>query len=301
MSYYLGIDIGGTNLRAALIDKDGKLIQKFKVDNEVIKGPKYNIDKLILGIKERWGSKKIESIGLGCPGPLDIKRGVILVTPNLSSWEYFNIKSYLERAFNLSVEVNNDANVAALSEALLGAGKGKESVYYITLSTGVGGGFIYKGEIIGGANSVAAEIGNMIINDDKYKHANMNYGGVEGQCSGVNIARIASERLGEDVTTKEVFQRAKKEDKICVNVLKEWQVNVAKAISNIITIVDPDVIVLGGSVIINNHEYLNGIIEETKKMVYAGVNVDIRLAQIGDDTGLVGAGLLAQNKYIYKD
>ena len=297
MSYYLGIDIGGTNLRAALIDEDGKIIEKFKVDNEVIKGPEYNIDKLVLGIKERWENKKIKSIGLGCPGPLDIKRGVILVTPNLSSWEYFNIKSYLERAFNLPVEVNNDANVAALSEALVGAGKGKECVYYITLSTGVGGGFIYKGEIIGGANSIAAEVGNMIINDDKYKHSNTSCGGVEGQCSGVNIARIASERLGEDVTTKEVFQRAKEGNKICDNVLKEWQVNVAKAMSNIIVTVDPDVIVLGGSVIINNPEYLYGIIEETKKLVYDGVNVDIRLAQIGDDAGLVGAGLLTKSKY----
>ena len=148
-----------------------------------------------------------------------------------------------------------------------------------------------------GANSIAAEVGNMIINDDKYKHSNMNCGGVEGQCSGVNIARIASERLGEYVTTKEVFQRAKEGNKICDNVLKEWQVNVAKAMSNIITTVDPDVIVLGGSVIINNPKYLCGIIEETKKMVYDGVNVDIRLAQIGDDAGLVGAGLLTKNKY----
>ena len=72
MSYYLGIDIGGTNLRAALIDEDGKILEKFKVDNEVIKGPEYNIDKLVLGIKERWENKKIKSIGLGCPGPLDI-------------------------------------------------------------------------------------------------------------------------------------------------------------------------------------------------------------------------------------
>ena len=294
MGYYLGIDIGGTNLRAALINEKGELVDKFKIENEVLKGPEYNIDKLICTINEKWEKSELKSIGVGCPGPLNIKTGQILVTPNLKTWEYFNLKSYLEEKFNLYVKVNNDTNVAAFSEAMVGAGKGTESVYYMTLSTGVGGGFIYKNEIVGGFNNVAAEIGNMIINDDKYKHENMNYGSLEGQCSGINIARIASERLGREIATKEVFKNAKENDKTCTKVIEEWKINVSKAIANIIMTVDPEVIILGGSVIVNNPEYLQGIIEETKKRVYEGVNVDIRLAEIGDDSGLVGAGFLAK-------
>ncbi|MBN1068104.1 ROK family protein [Clostridium botulinum] len=296
MKYYIGIDIGGTNLRAAILDEKCNLVDKFKISNEVEKGPEYNLDKLILGIKETWADKEIISVGVGCPGPLDIKSGTILVTPNLRTWEYFKLKEYLENKFDLPVFVNNDANIAGYSEAMVGAGKGAESVYYMTLSTGIGGGFIYKGEIVSGFNSIAAEIGNMIINEDTYKHSNMNYGGLEGQCSGVNIARISSEIIGGKLTTKDVFEGAEKGNMELQKMLSEWVINVSKAIANIIVTVDPEVIVLGGSVIINNPSYLNKIKEETQKRVFDGIKINIKLAEIGDDTGLIGAGLLGKLK-----
>lgn len=296
MKYYIGIDIGGTNLRAAILDEECNLVDKLKISNEVEKGPEYNLDKLILEIKERWSDKEIISVGVGCSGPLDIRSGTILVTPNLRTWEYFKLKEYLENKFDLPVFVNNDANVAGYSEAMVGAGKGAESVYYMTLSTGIGGGFIYKGEIVSGFNSIAAEIGNMIINEDKYKHSNMNYGGLEGQCSGVNIARISSEIIGGELTTKDVFEGAEKGNMELQKILSEWVINVSKAIANIIVTVDPEVIVLGGSVIINNPSYLNKIKEETQKRVFDGIKINIKLAEIGDDTGLIGAGLLGKLK-----
>ncbi|NFH91844.1 ROK family protein [Clostridium botulinum] len=296
MKYYIGIDIGGTNLRAAILDEECNLVDKLKISNEVEKGPEYNLDKLILEIKERWSDKEIISVGVGCPGPLDIRSGTILVTPNLRTWEYFKLKEYLENKFDLPVFVNNDANVAGYSEAMVGAGKGAESVYYMTLSTGIGGGFIYKGEIVSGFNSIAAEIGNMIINENKYKHSNMNYGGLEGQCSGVNIARISSEIIGGELTTKDVFKGAEKGNVELQKMLSEWVINVSKAIANIIVTVDPEVIVLGGSVIINNPSYLNKIKEETQKRVFDGIKINIKLAEIGDDTGLIGAGLLGKLK-----
>ncbi|WP_252238225.1 ROK family protein [Clostridium sp. VAP51] len=296
MKYYIGIDIGGTNLRAAILDEECNLVDKLKISNEVEKGAEYNLDKLILEIKERWSDKEIISVGVGCPGPLDIISGTILVTPNLRTWEYFKLKEYLENKFDLPVFVNNDANVAGYSEAMVGAGKGAESVYYMTLSTGIGGGFIYKGEIVSGFNSIAAEIGNMIINEDTYKHSNMNYGGLEGQCSGVNIARISSEIIGGELTTKDVFEGAEKGNMELQKMLSEWVINVSKAIANIIVTVDPEVIVLGGSVIINNPSYLNKIKEETQKRVFDGIKINIKLAEIGDDTGLIGAGLLGKLK-----
>ncbi|AIY79511.1 ROK family protein [Clostridium botulinum] len=296
MKYYIGIDIGGTNLRAAILDEECNLVDKLKISNEVEKGPEYNLDKLILEIKKRWSDKEIISVGVGCPGPLDIRSGTILVTPNLRTWEYFKLKEYLENKFDLPVFVNNDANVAGYSEAMVGAGKGAESVYYMTLSTGIGGGFIYKGEIVSGFNSIAAEIGNMIINEDTYKHSNMNYGGLEGQCSGVNIARISSEIIGGELTTKDVFEGAEKGNMELQKMLSEWVINVSKAIANIIVTVDPEVIVLGGSVIINNPSYLNKIKEETQKRVFDGIKINIKLAEIGDNTGLIGAGLLGKLK-----
>lgn len=156
------------------------------------------------------------------------------------------------------------------------------------------GGFIYKGEIVSGFNSIAAEIGNMIINEDNYKHSNMNLGGLEGQCSGSNIARIASSKLGNKLTAKEVFEGAKEDNSVLSGIIRDWVINVSKAIANIIVTVDPEVIVLGGSVIINNPDFIEDIKVEVKKRVFEGIEVNIKLANMGDDAGLVGAGILAE-------
>ncbi|PRR84052.1 ROK family protein [Clostridium vincentii] len=293
MGNVIGIDIGGTNLRAAILDEKHNLITKFKMDNEVAMGPEYNLGKLIAKIDNEWNDFKVKAIGIGCPGPLDIRNGIIINPPNLKGWEGFEIKKYFEKHFKLPVAVNNDANVAAYSEAKVGSAAGAESVYYITLSTGVGGGFIYKDEIISGFNSIAAEVCNMIINEDDYSHSGLNKGGLEGQCSGIAIARVASEKLGVAVSTKYVFEEAERGNKFCQYILNNWTINVAKAIANIIVTVDPEVIVLGGSVILNNRSYLSKIIEEVKLRVFEGANIQIKIAEIGEDTGLIGAGLLA--------
>lgn len=294
MSYVVGIDIGGTNIRAALLDEDRNILEKIKIKNEVDKGPEYNLNKIINHINENWVSKDIRGIGVGCPGPLNIKTGTILKAPNLRGWDNFNVKKYLEENTSLKTEVNNDANVAGLAEAIIGSAKGAESVFYITVSTGVGGAFIIDNKIINGANSFAGEICNLIINEDKYSHSGLVKGGLEGQCSGPNIARIASEKLEKIVDTPEVFELYKKNNKVAIEVVNELCENLSKGISNIISVVDPEVIVLGGSVVLYNKNLLKIIIEKVRKKVINKEAVDIRIAEIGDDAGLRGAGLLIE-------
>ena len=295
MNYFIGVDIGGTNIRACIIDEGNNIVDKFKIKNEVSEGPTKNIDNLYNEINKRWHSYNIKSLGVACPGPLDLKNGIIINPPNLIGWENFQIRDYMREKFKLPVIVNNDANVAGYGEAMVGVAKECESVYYITLSTGVGGGFIYKNEIVNGFNNVAAEINNMIINEDTYSHSGLNKGGLEGQCSGTNISRLANSKLHQQISTKDVFDRAHLGDKICKDVIDNWVLNISKAISNIIVTVDPEVIVLGGSVILNNAKYLDNIVESVKKLVFKGVNIDIRLAELGDDAGLIGCGVLASN------
>ena len=294
MSYVVGIDIGGTNIRAALLDEDRNILEKIKIKNEVDKGPEYNLNKIINHINENWVSKDIRGIGVGCPGPLNIKTGTILKAPNLRGWDNFNVKKYHEENTSLKTEVNNDANVAGLAEAIIGSAKGAESVFYITVSTGVGGAFIIDNKIINGANSFAGEICNLIINEDKYSHSGLVKGGLEGQCSGPNIARIASEKLEKIVDTPEVFELYKKNNKVAIEVVNELCENLSKGISNIISVVDPEVIVLGGSVILYNKDLLEIIIEKVREKVINKEAVDIRIAEIGDDAGLRGAGLLIE-------
>ena len=295
MNYFIGVDIGGTNIRACVIDEGNNIVDKFKIKNEVSEGPTKNIDNLYNEINKRWHSYNIKSLGVACPGPLNLKNGIIINPPNLIGRENFQIRDYMREKFKLPVIVNNDANVAGYGEAMVGVAKECESVYYITLSTGVGGGFIYKNEIINGFNNVAAEINNMIINEDTYSHNGLNKGSLEGQCSGTNISRLANSKLNQQISTKDVFDRAHLGDKICKDVIDKWVLNISKAISNIIVTVDPEVIVLGGSVILNNAKYLDNIVESVKKLVFKGVNIDIRLAELGDDAGLIGCGVLASN------
>jgi len=290
--YLIGIDIGGTNLRAAVISKEGNILEIFKIENEVKKGAAYNLDKLITQIKMNWSKYEFEKVGVGAPGPLDLKVGKLLNPVNLKGWESFNIKQYLSEKLNLPVQVNNDANVAGLAESLVGSAKECESVFYITVSTGVGGALILDKKIINGSHSQTAEIYNMIINEDKYSHVGLNKGGLEGQCSGVHIARIASKDYGKTLSTKEVFDLYENSDEKAVQVIEKWVDNISIGIANIIAVVDPETVVIGGAVMINNPYLLSKIIECTKTKVADPAMVDIRIAEIGDNAGLIGAAML---------
>ncbi|EEH96690.1 MULTISPECIES: ROK family protein [Clostridium] len=290
--YIIGIDIGGTNIRAALLDEERNIIEKIKIENRVKKGPEYNLDKIINHINSNWKDRNIKGIGVGSPGPLDIKNGIILKAPNLQGWDNFNVKKYFEEKTSLKTEVNNDANVAGLAEAMIGSAKGAESVFYITVSTGVGGALIIDNKIINGANSFAGEICNLIINEDKYSHSGLVQGGLEGQCSGPNISRQATDLLGKHIDTPEVFELYKNNDNSIKSLINGVCENLSIGISNIISVVDPEVIVLGGSVILYNKELLEVITKKVKEKVINKDAVDIRIAEIGDDAGLRGAGFL---------
>ncbi len=292
VKYIISIDIGGTNIRAALLDEERNILEKIKIKNEVDNGAEYNLSKITNHINEKWVSKGIKGIGVGCPGPLDIKSGTILRAPNLRGWDNFNVKKYFEENTSLKTEVNNDANVAGLAEAMVGSAKGAESVFYITVSTGVGGALIIGNKIINGANSFAGEICNLIINEDKYSHSGLVNGGLEGQCSGPNISRLASEKLGRKIDTPEVFELYKNNNTEIIEIIDNLCENLSKGICNVISVVDPEVIVLGGSVILYNLSIVEIIKEKVKEKVINKDSVDIRVAKIGDDSGLRGAGFL---------
>lgn len=290
--FIVAIDIGGTNIRAALLDEERNIVDKIKIKNEVEKGPEYNLRKITNYINEEWITKGIKGVGVGCPGPLNIKTGTILKAPNLIGWDNFNVKKFIEDNTSLKTEVNNDANVAGLAEARIGAAKDADSVFYITVSTGVGGALIIDNKIINGANSFAGEICNLIINEDKYSHSGLVQGGLEGQCSGPNISRIASEKLGRIVDTPEVFELYNEDNQVVKTIINELCENLSKGISNIISVVDPEVIVLGGSVILFNNNLIEVIKDKVREKVINKEAVDIRIAEIGDDAGLSGAGFL---------
>lgn len=272
----IGVDIGGTQLRCAIFDEEGVMVKKIKVSNERSKTPEENLLPILDFIKGNNFSYR--GIGIGCPGPINIRLGKILNPPNLERWRNFEIVKFFEENTSLKSLLNNDANLAGLAEARLGAGKGYESVFYLTVSTGIGGAYILRGDIICGANSTAAEVYNLIVNEDTYTHNGVNSGAINEQCSGTALSRIASNFYKVPLTTKELFDYYYAGDSKAIDIIQTAAENLGKAIGNISCVVDPDIFVIGGSVAFNNPDFVHLIKESALKYVIFPAQLQISVA-----------------------
>lgn len=203
MKYYIGIDLGGTNVRTLLVDENGKTYSEVKDNTERENGPDYVCAKIIRQIESLdtsicGGLQGVSGIGIGVPGPVDTVKGTMIMATNLPGFENYPICDKLADRFNLPTFIDNDANVAGLAEALLGAGKDYPTCYYVTISTGIGGAFIVDGKLVSGGRGHAGEIGNIIVKNNGYKFGGLNPGAAEGETSGTAITRKGKELLGED-------------------------------------------------------------------------------------------------------
>ena len=286
-----GIDIGGTQLRAAVFDDANHMIAAHKVENDRALSGEKNLERLI-GFLRSHGA--LSGVGVGCPGPLDLKGGRVLNPPNLLGWDNFEIVAWLEDRLGVRAVLNNDANVAGLAEAVLGAGKGCESVAFVGVSTGVGGAFVHRGRIYCGANGNAAEFWNMIVNEDPYCHRSANPGSLNEQCSGSGLARIARERYGREMGARELFGLYRAGDATAKEIVARQADTLARGVANITCTLDPEVIVIGGSVAFHNPEYVELARRRALEYVNYPAALDVRPAQLGDDAGLIGAALLAR-------
>lgn len=285
----IGIDIGGTCLRAALFDEDFRVLSRFSAPNQRELGAHANMDKLIDYINAQ--GRPIRGIGIGCPGPLDIAAGRLINPPNLLGWDHLPIVQYFRERTALPAFLNNDANLAGLAEARLGAGQGCRSVFYMTISTGIGGAYVYKGELVTGAHCAAAEIYNLIVNEDSYCHHGVNPGAINEQCGGMALERIARERYGHSVQTPSLFRLARANDPVACDILDKCADNLGKALANISCVVDPDRFILGGAIALNNPDFVRLIAKKARRYLINPDMLSLSLAQLGDDAGLIGAAL----------
>ena len=184
MKYAIGIDVGGTNIRIAVVDENGQLHDVYK--ESTIATDIESLRKQILSLIKRidLSKYKIEGIGIGVPGPVK-PDGTVIYIPNLNISTSFNLKKMIEEETNLPTYVGNDANVAGLAEAFVGNGKGYDVVQYITMSTGIGGGLVMNKKMIIGKNGLAQEIGSMIVkNGGRAPSIFKAKGCIEGEASG---------------------------------------------------------------------------------------------------------------------
>jgi glucokinase len=290
--YTIGIDIGGTQLRCAVFSEDHTIIKRMKTPNDRKISAQANSGKLVKFILSHSYSYK--GIGIGCPGPLDFPAGRVLNPPNLYGWDNFEIGRYFEEKTGVKTVLNNDANAAGLAEALLGAGRGCDSVFYITISTGIGGAYIYKGELVNGAHSAAAEVFDLIVCEDPYCHNGANPGSVNEMCGGHALARQAEQCYGRPVDPKELYDELylKQQDDHAVRIIETCIDNMAKAIGNIACIVDPGIFIIGGSIALRSPGFLDKLAERARRYMIHPSYLHIEPARFGDDAGLIGAALL---------
>lgn len=288
--YKVGIDIGGTNLRCAIFNERMEMVKHYKTPNDKTKNAEENLAPMISFIKDFDG--EIASIGIGCPGPLDAHKGVILNPPNLQGWDNFPIVEHFIKETGIATKMSNDANVAGLGEAILGAGQGYESVYYITMSTGFGGAYVFRKELINGVSTCAGEVYNMIVNEDPHHHKGTNAGSLNEQCGGYGLSVIAEEIFGRAMSAEELFNLYHEGDEKAVALIERTADIAAKGIANIGCVIDPEIYVVGGSIANFNPDFVKLVFEKAKKYYIKPEYLKYKHAQFSDDAGLIGAALL---------
>lgn len=304
MKYYIGIDLGGTNVRTLLVDETGKSYSEVKDATEREKGPDFVCSKIMRQIESLDctvcnGLQNVEGIGIGVPGPVDTVNGVMIMATNLPGFENYPICEKLSEKFNLPVFIDNDANVAGLAEAILGAGKGKPTCYYVTISTGIGGAFVVNGQLVSGGRGHAGEIGNIIVKNNGYKYGALNPGAAEGEASGTAITRKGKALIGEDKVSHagDVFRLADEGNVIAQGIVDECVSELATLFANIAHTVDPHCFVVGGGVMKSKRYFLNQLVEQFNAKIHVGMRGYIPLLETElEDCGAIGAAMLPMSK-----
>ncbi|MEW9500794.1 ROK family protein [Jeotgalibacillus marinus] len=296
--YIAGIDLGGTRVRVGVIDDDATVLHWEERDSEVGHGPAHTLSIIFAMLERAMEKYPFQRIGLCAPGPLDHQQGLLLDPPNLPNWGHFHITKALQEHVNLPVFLVNDANASALSEAMNGAGKGYESVWFTTVSTGVGSGYVHQGALIQGDKGCAGEIGNMIIVPDGRIHANMNPGALEAYASGTALSRESRRQFGWENGAQEAIQRAIAGEKEAVQLVDETLTYIAIALANVAHTINPAIFVMGGGVM-TEHEYLLPIlVEKTNERVYDSLKHSFHFSHAthGNEAGVLGAAFYAKSE-----
>ena len=265
----IAVDLGGTNLRAALI-RNNKILKFIKIRTP--KG-KNNLLKAICNvIKEVWGDN-VNGIGIGTPGPL--KNGVIINPPNIPL-KNFDLKNFIRKRFNIRIEVDNDAKCAALAELVLGVKK--KNFFILTLGTGIGGGVIIDGKLYN-KGDLGAELGNIYLDEGKK---------FEDLVGGKAIKMIIREKFRREVNFIELTRM---KDKKAVEITDYLTDNLAKGIGSLINVFNPEIVVLAGGMRKAGEGFLNIVRIKAKKYIFLPAKDDIVWSKL-DEPGLLGAGVL---------
>jgi len=301
----IGVDLGGTNLRTALVSQNGEVVDKVKEPTHASDGHEKVVQRLIENIKAQRDNTsrngiKIAAVGVGAPGVIHADSGVVVTSPNFPDWNNLPLKKELEAALALPVFIENDANAAALGEQWRGAGRGISSMILLTLGTGVGGGIVLDGRIWAGADGMAGEIGHMTIIPDGRQCGCGNTGCLEMYASSRGIVMTYQERSPQSmaITSEDIYQAARDGYALAAEVMKDMGRMLGIGIANLINIFNAEMIVVGGGVKDAWPLFIGTAREEIKKRAfeYPAARTQIVPSVLGDDAGMIGAAALAFQK-----
>jgi glucokinase len=308
--FFLGIDLGGTNIKSGVVDNNGRPLSSVSLATQADKGPVVGLNNLVaageLAVKESglgWG--RIESVGLGSPGTMDLTHGMLLDPPNLPGWTNLPIRQLLSTRLTKPTILQNDANAASYGEYWTGAGKDSHSLVMFTLGTGIGCGIVVDGMIIEGRHSHGAECGHIVIQMENGRLCSCGkYGHLEAYASATAVVKRAHEALELDgapsvlrtiesaeVTSRAIADAAQAGDLLARRLMRETAHYLAVGAVCLMHTIDPDIILFGGGMIAAGQSFLEDIRGDILKMAFPrpAEMTRVEYAQLGGEAGFVGA------------
>lgn len=313
--FYLGIDLGGTNIKSGVVRDDGHPVSSVSVKTRARLGPEAGLANLADAARRAVeasgvGWDQIAAVGLGSPGTMDIDAGVLLDPPNLPGWTNLPIRDRLAALLGKPTILQNDGNAAAFGEYWAGAGRETQSVVLFTLGTGIGCGIIDRGRIVEGRHSNGAECGHLIIQADNARQCSCGaYGHLEAYASATALVKRAREALAldassalrdnESLSSRSIGEAAAAGDALARRLMSDTARYLAIGAVCLMNTVDPDIILFGGGMIAAGASFLDEIRGHVQAMAFPipAARTRIDYAALGGDAGFIGAAGCARQKY----
>jgi len=311
---YVGIDLGGTNIKGGVVDSAGKVVHFQSIETEGEHGRDHVLDRMgsLVGlVREGAGlpADRIAGVGIGSPGPLNTREGIIHEAPNLPGWENLYLGKEIQRRCGYATFIENDANSAALAEAVAGAGKGSNCMIMLTLGTGIGGGIVIGGRVWHGADDIAAELGHVSICYNGIECNCGSRGCVEAYASATGVVRRTREALAEGnasslaaltdtLTCAAVFEAAATGDELAQRIVSDTIIYMAAAMGSLINIFNPEMIVLFGGMTNAGDQLFGPLREEVARRCFpiGAKRCQIVRSQLGGHAGVIGAAITAKQR-----
>lgn len=320
MDFALGVDVGGTKVSVTFGNSRGQILAKEVLPTQRGRKTREGIQEIVETLTRlrpaRKQSAKVHGIGVGIAGPMDPGKGTVERSPHLKGWEGFPLKSFLAKKFRLPVFITNDANAAAVGEKVFGQGRGVRNFVYLTVSTGIGGGIVLNDKLLLGASFGAGEVGHTIVVPEGEKCGCGHRGCLEAYASGTAIARFFKKEFSrgrrskiekradskKGITAETIALAAEARDVLALEAFRRAGHFLGIGLANLINVVNPELIILGGSVTKSSRFFWPSMMQSVKKYAWPTLYSACRIVKtrFGNEIGDLGALALVFAKGSFK-